>query len=257
MPDQKDPHRTPDDSIDQSLTPLIKAYIDEKLKDAEKSDHQPTSKSWKRSWRSASPITKGTLGLTAAAAFATIAYAIIAAFQLGEMRHTNTLTQQALSASDKTYEILNRPYVGIFEVNVAYTMPSDPTHQKTQPMRTSDSDGLLFDFAVKNFGNVPANDYVLGWDIRIDGVPIPGHSVGSPSFLFPSDVNHLRAGILGDNYKRVVTDGTSTLEVEVRSDYARGDQHYQYCVRSRFFRARDNFITLGASCSQPWGRGPD
>jgi hypothetical protein len=56
-------------------------------------------KSWKRSWRSASPITKATLIFSAIAAIATVAYAVIAAYQLLDLREaTKSATQVEVSS---------------------------------------------------------------------------------------------------------------------------------------------------------------
>jgi hypothetical protein len=102
MPDQGYSDTTSDDSVEQPLPRLIKAYINEQFKESKKSDGHSTNKNWKRSWRSASPITKATLGLTAAVAIATVAYALIAEFQLSEMRRTNRDTEAALGNAAKS-----------------------------------------------------------------------------------------------------------------------------------------------------------
>ncbi len=101
MPDQHDSDSTASDPVDNPLDAPIKAYIDEQLKKSKGSDEHSQNKSWKRSWRSTSPITKATLCLTASVAFATVAYAIIAACQLSEMRRTNGLTQDALNKANQ------------------------------------------------------------------------------------------------------------------------------------------------------------
>jgi hypothetical protein len=99
MPDQSDPDDTHDDPNRHAIPPLFKAYIDKQIQDAHNAENQTEAKKkkWKNSWRSASPITKGTFILTASVAIATTAYVFIAAFQLHEMRHTNNLTEQALA----------------------------------------------------------------------------------------------------------------------------------------------------------------
>ncbi|MBB5056906.1 hypothetical protein HDF16_001591 [Granulicella aggregans] len=101
MPHQNETDSLSEKVVEQHLSHLVKAYVDEKLKESNKNNDNAANKSWKRSWRSTSPITKATLLLTAGVAFATIAYAFIAAYQLGEMRHTNDLTREALKKADQ------------------------------------------------------------------------------------------------------------------------------------------------------------
>ncbi len=96
MPEQSDADTGGDDSQNETFSPLVKAYIDQKIEEAQETQDRTHKKKWKNSWRSASPITKGTFIITAAVAVATISYSIIAGFQLAAMRHTNVLTQAAL-----------------------------------------------------------------------------------------------------------------------------------------------------------------
>jgi len=69
-----------DTSDNEALSPLIKAYIDQKVQDAakqrEESDHK--KKGWRNSWRHASPLTRASLILSTFLAVSTIAYTIAA-----------------------------------------------------------------------------------------------------------------------------------------------------------------------------------
>jgi hypothetical protein len=91
-----------DGSESEPIPPLLKAYINEQIQNAHNTEQESQKKKWKKSWRSASPITKGTFILTASVAIATVAYAFIAVFQLREMRHSNQLTQSALEKADRS-----------------------------------------------------------------------------------------------------------------------------------------------------------
>lgn len=69
----------------------------------------PRKKKWKNSWRSASPITKGTFIVADAVAAATIAYSIIAGLQLAairgqlrEMQATTLTAQESADTADKS-----------------------------------------------------------------------------------------------------------------------------------------------------------
>ena len=102
MPNHTEPNDDPESSKTEPIPPLLKAYIDGQLQNLHNIEQDSRKKRWKHAWRSASPITKGTFILTTSVAVATIAYVVIAALQLCEMRHTNQLTQSALQRADQS-----------------------------------------------------------------------------------------------------------------------------------------------------------
>jgi hypothetical protein len=104
MPEQNDDNASGNSHQEETFSPLIKAYIDQEIQKAHEADERSRKKKWKNSWRSASPITKGTFIIASAVALATVGYCIIAGLQLTEMKHTNELTQKALDGSDKTLQ---------------------------------------------------------------------------------------------------------------------------------------------------------
>jgi hypothetical protein len=102
MPKQANVDKNGETSVGEPLSLLIKEYIDQQIQNSKETDEPSKKKKWKNSWRSASPITKATFILASAVSIATVAYSIIAAFQLSEMKRTNSLTQQALNGSEDT-----------------------------------------------------------------------------------------------------------------------------------------------------------
>ncbi len=88
MPDANDPYRGEDQANIQALSSLAKAYVDQQIENAiEQYDASQTKiKRFRNSWRSASPITKGSFVMTAGIALATIIYAFIAWRTLRAMR---------------------------------------------------------------------------------------------------------------------------------------------------------------------------
>ena len=99
MPELTNPKDDGHDASDSSIDPLIKAYIDEKIQKAQEDEEIPRKKKWKNSWRSASPITKGTFIITAAIATSTIAYTLISLLALGPMKESSRAAKDAAYAS--------------------------------------------------------------------------------------------------------------------------------------------------------------
>jgi hypothetical protein len=92
----------------KALAPLIKAYIDKHVQDAIKQheDSQSKPKRWRNSWRSASPITKASLILSAFVAVSTIAYTAAAWRTLIVMRQISSdSTQQTDKLIDAASQI--------------------------------------------------------------------------------------------------------------------------------------------------------
>jgi hypothetical protein len=80
MTQQENPDQGEGQASIEPLSPLVKAYIDKQVGNAIKQYDatQTKGKKWRNSWRSESPVTKGSFIMTAAIAVATIAYALIA-----------------------------------------------------------------------------------------------------------------------------------------------------------------------------------
>lgn len=107
MNQQEEPDESEGRTEVQAPSPFLKAYVDQQIQNAIKEYEQSQTKvkKWRNSWRSASPITKGSFSLTAGIAVATIAYAIIAWSQLRAMREisqdTGQQTQQLIDAANQ------------------------------------------------------------------------------------------------------------------------------------------------------------
>jgi hypothetical protein len=107
MTHQDNAEQRDEESNEKALSPFIEAYINEQIQDAikQQEDSYPKKKKWRNAWRSASPITKASLILTAAVAAATIGYAIIAWRTLGTMRRISednaAQTQKLIEATDE------------------------------------------------------------------------------------------------------------------------------------------------------------
>ena len=107
MPETNDSRNEGETSPPESIPAFIKAYVDQEIEKAKETEiAAQKNKKFRNSWRSASPITKGTFLLTAGIAIATIAYSIVAIFQLhaatgqlGEMKTTTKASREAAYAA--------------------------------------------------------------------------------------------------------------------------------------------------------------
>jgi len=99
MPEQPDAANKSGSPSDSSIDPLIKAYIDAEIEKTR--EHESgRKKKWKNSWRSASPITKGSFYLAASIAVATIGNTIIAIRSLNLSRRSLVDVQRAVVSAD-------------------------------------------------------------------------------------------------------------------------------------------------------------
>jgi hypothetical protein len=115
MPEKADTTYSGDDPVEMSVPPTVKAYVKEQIQKS-----LGKKKRWRNSWRSASPITKGSFLMTLGIAIATIAYAVIAAFQLSEMggqlvqmRNSTKASQDAAYAACESARVARSTLVEI------------------------------------------------------------------------------------------------------------------------------------------------
>ncbi len=91
----------------EAIPPFMEAYVNQQIQDAihRYDESQSKIKRWRNSWRSASPLTKGTFFLTAVVTVATISYAIAAWRTLTVMRtianDSATQTQKLIDAASQ------------------------------------------------------------------------------------------------------------------------------------------------------------
>jgi hypothetical protein len=104
MTNQKNAPQEEGDSEPESLSPLIKAYIDKAIQESQKAQDKTRSKKWKKSWRSASPITKVTSWCTAMVAICTLVACLISVLQLNRMKDQNEIMQGTLDEQKRSGE---------------------------------------------------------------------------------------------------------------------------------------------------------
>lgn len=108
MTEQNDADQGEGESQVERLPVHIKTYIHQEVQNAirQQNEFQSKRKKWRNSWRTASPITKVSLVLTALVAFATVANAVNAWLQLGAMKAISSdNTQQTQRLIDAANQI--------------------------------------------------------------------------------------------------------------------------------------------------------
>jgi hypothetical protein len=82
--------------------------------------------SWWRRFKASHAHTQANIVCTAIISVATVAYAIIAGFQLGAIRNTNDLTQKAIQAANTANDLTRSLVKSQQQAVVDLTIPSDP-----------------------------------------------------------------------------------------------------------------------------------
>jgi hypothetical protein len=90
-----------DEAQQESLVRFIKATVDEHIKTSQKGQDDTRKKKWKNSWRSASPLTKLALIVSAAVMLATIANSIAAGIQSSTVKRQLKEMQGASNQTDR------------------------------------------------------------------------------------------------------------------------------------------------------------
>src|SRR5215469_88532 len=131
-----------------------------------------------------------------------------------------TLRKQ-LEVSRDTLNAVNRPYVGTV-VHLS---------------RDTKANILTLNFSLKNFGSIPADNFIADWNPTIDGKRQPGEREvqQGPSVLFPSDSFTFVGTFVGSDLDQIMNH-TKILEVEVVANYTGpGGKQYQHCSKHRFW----------------------
>jgi hypothetical protein len=202
MPDQRDDDNCGEAAGGELLPPLLKTYIDQQIQKFSESDERSRKKKWKNSWRSASPITKGTFILAAAVAVATVAYSFIAGFQLrvmgsqlAEMKHvTNASLASTYAAcvatqvsrgalievergevyADEAAQAARVQAIMATRSQVAYIIPLFQS-----PIRLITGAPIQYPFNLKNVGNSAAKNILVHFRVLL----LPRDE--DPSFTYP------------------------------------------------------------------------
>jgi hypothetical protein len=233
-----------------SMPPAIKEYIDDQIQQSYKrqDDGAPHKKRWKYSWRSASPITRGTFTMAALVCVATIANSVLGRFQLESMnRAYGEMAKQTKTAQD-TFSAVDRPYLGVNGITVRFARRDKSGNIIWEERLSKDDVAFSFTIEIKNFGSVPGEDFwndsdaVIGgkkigaqFDAATTGEVFPGQSV-----FFP--------GHAGPPYYADIMTKKSILDVRVHFRYSYAGRRYEHCETERFNPELGRFVSLGVNC---------
>jgi hypothetical protein len=135
-----------------------------------------------------------------------------------------------------------RPYIGVNSVAVQYYGGDKPYSQ----IRTNDSNDMVFQAEIKNFGPVPGNDFDVNWKIYISeiettgGIKIPS----TPSTLFPGQLVRMRGRVGSDNYGPLIR-GEKVLTIEITIQYSRPGGYDKHCNKEQYSPELSEFFELG------------
>jgi hypothetical protein len=151
-------------------------------------------------------------------------------------RHTNQLageTNSLVKIAQATYSDTVRPYVGVWN--------QTPIHNVKDRIFT-------INFDIKNFGTIPATDFLADWRCTIDKHIIPASSEikQDPGTLFPGDYISKVAAARSRDYDLIVS-GREILEFEVVANYKGPNHKYNYCGKFRYVSSIDRFISTGTT----------
>jgi hypothetical protein len=140
-------------------------------------------------------------------------------------------SQKLSETTQKQFEVTSRPYIGFNRILV-----------------TDRPDNKIIELTghLKNFGSVPATDFVPDWQAYANGVRV---SVGradysNPSILFPGENALLVGDISGDDYLKLMR-GTMILDITIFAKYSGPISSYMYCNKERFLPEYKDFADRG------------
>jgi hypothetical protein len=145
-------------------------------------------------------------------------------------------TQEIVTISQKTFESVNRPYIGEGGWHIIYYSPNPDGTLKENTAPTKDTTSVSFDLQIKNFGPLPGTNFKLSWKEFFNGqeMPLEGDPAIKqlPQTLYPTQYVHLGGTIEGIAYKALM-DGTPMI-TETTISYDGPSGHYKECDKDQF-----------------------
>jgi hypothetical protein len=144
------------------------------------------------------------------------------------------LTRQAVDIARNTFDTVNRPYVGI---------------AGNTPIIDSKAKKMAIRFPIKNFGTVPATDFLAGWKPTLNGkeLIVRYDESQQPGILMPGEFTLLSGGIGVEHFDDVMV-RLQPFDLEVVATYnGPGNHKYKYCAKLHYLPQVNGFSVISVS----------
>jgi hypothetical protein len=161
-----------------------------------------------------------------ATAIIVFAYTTIAAWQ-------GCLSKKQVEIAQRTFDAVNRPYVGTW----------NPIAGRDDKQRI-----LTINFHLKNFGSIPATDFLADWRVRVNGQlgPLNYGVEQGPGILFPGAETTMVGDVRNEVFD-AVTSGKQSLDIEIVAEYSGPSGPYEYCVKEHYLSNVNSFSPTATS----------
>ncbi|MGC2196624.1 MAG: hypothetical protein WA628_18265 [Terriglobales bacterium] len=159
------------------------------------------------------------------------------------------LTRRLVTISQKTFDASERPYIGLFGIDVLHVWFDSQGNWHSATTEDTRAIGMDFDAGIKNFGPVPGPNFSAEWKVFLNGRPLEEHRVPDlPTTLFPTQMVRLSGSIRGEDYKAIIKGGTiSGFDVTIQYDTPSGQ--VRECQKQQYSPEVNGFVSLGKCAS--------
>lgn len=173
----------------------------------------------------------------------------IATRALAQAKATNNLAREASRSADiaqRTFNAANRPYVGVNGASADHFMKNEVGEFVPAPRPSAKTEGLVYAIEIKNFGPVPATNFVDSQRVFFNGVEHPTtiNPPHRPSTIFPGQLVYFRGSISNPEYAEIMS-GKIVVMIEIRVEYDGPSGHYKHCDRRQYNPGANGFLGLG------------
>jgi hypothetical protein len=156
------------------------------------------------------------------------------------------LTRQLVITANKTFELSNRPYLGVNGIRIEHVARDASGQIMRSPTPQPWTVDMGIDVDVKNFGTVPATNVKSTWAELFAGVDRGGGErlSDTPSTVFQGTIVTL-PGETGKNAYPEVIKGTTKLDLRITFTYDGPSGHYVYCQNEEYSPVDNMFLDTG------------
>lgn len=176
--------------------------------------------------------------------FVTICIACIYKGQLDAMLNANKQTQQLVEISRRS----SRPFVGAAQIDVAHAYIDKNGEPQLVLHPTPKTIALKGDITVKNFGPLPATDYIAEVHRFVDSTERQRQTFGqAPITLNPGETKHNSIDVLQPDYAGIA-DGSRIYTIEFKFSYKDPDGNtHNECQGFRYVKDFNAFASINCT----------